>query len=431
MTTAFIPFMVEIFLGGFALIAVVLIAFKRSMPYEKIYFSPLAFIVLISYIQMPAKFYIPAPFVDKTPIAMLLTVLILATMGVAVCPKRCRDEPESFVFILLSVLGLVTMVSASHLMALYVGIELATFPVLAWIALRRDNSRALEGALKYFVLSALASGIMLFGMALIFCGGFSLSYPGLLEAQINPLFLIGVCLVLVGLMFKLGLAPFHFWLPDVYQACTVRQAAYISISMKIAAVGAMIGLVTALDTFFNGLWPYIFGTAGVLSVLVGSFAALWQKNLKRLLAYSGISHMGFIAFTWMGVSSVNTISGLFYLGVYLMSLVVVWKILIFLEDKEGEEIDQCRDLSGLAQTHPRQAFWMTVALVSLMGLPPLPVFFGKLRVLLILVTEQYLWLAVFLVMMTVVSAFYSLRLIRYIYFCPPEEMISGHLGSAQ
>ena len=418
-------YLIEIILALTALVSVGLIAFRKPLPFVRWFFPALALITIALFLLKGSSLWIYDHFTSKTLFKHMCIFVILSISAIAECARQCRENPESFVFIVLSVLGLVTMVSAKHFLTLYVGIELATFPVLAWIAIRRENGLALEGALKLFVLSAIASGVFLFGVALHYCQMGSLDYwvfLNLNEANFMPpvrpflndvplISRVGFSFILVSLLFKVGLVPFHFWLPDVYQGSTMRQVAFMSTAMKVAAFAV-------LANIFREFLMVDFTSLALLSIVVGFFGALYQKNIKRLLAYSGIGHAGFIV---LGIDTNFFAFG--YLIGYVFSLMIVWQVLISLRRESDYEIELCSDLKGLGKRHPYTAAFLTLALLSMMGMPPLPVFWGKLIVLGLLVSKQMIWLAVLCMLMSVVAAYYTLRLIYYMYFCEDEKSL--------
>ena len=343
---------------------------------------------------------------------------------------------EMFTLSLFALLGMFVMISGNNFLVIYLGLELLTLSSYALVALRRDNATATEAAMKYFVLGAMASGFLLYGLSMLYGATGSLEITSVFKAvnsgQIKHQVLVfGLVFIVAGLAFKLGVVPFHMWIPDVYQGAPTAITLMIGGAPKLAAFAICIRLLVegllplAID------WQQMLGVLAVGSLLIGNLAAIAQTNLKRMLAYSTISQMGFVLLGLMsGVVNGNTLSAanaysssMFYVITYVLTTLASFGIILLLA-REGFESEEIADLAGLNQRSPLYAGVMAICLFSLAGVPPLVGFYAKLSVLQALVASgqaPYIWLAIFAVMMSLVGAFYYLRVVKVMYFDPPQE----------
>lgn len=356
--------------------------------------------------------------------------------------SRGLYKGEFYTLSLFALLGMNVMVSATHFLTLYIGLELMSLALYALIALQRDNPKASEAAIKYFVLGALASGLLLYGISMIYGATGSLYLGQVLEAAYTgkanaQLILLGVVFIVAGLGFKLGTVPFHMWVPDVYQGAPTAIAMIVGSAPKLAAFGFMFRiLVMGLGTSFAD-WAPMLGLLAVASLLVGNLAAIMQKNLKRMLAYSTISHMGFILLAFMGNSSGNSTgfeAALFYTVSYVFMSMVAFGILIALSNK-GFECENLDDIKGLNQKNAWYAFLMLLAMFSMAGIPPMLGFYAKFAVLKSLMAQgdllstagesvhamTYYGLTIYAVVMSLIGAFYYLRVVKAMYFDSQEH----------
>jgi len=350
-------------------------------------------------------------------------IAVMLTVAYAQPYLASRDmlKGEFFTLTLFATLGISIMCSANHLLVVYLGLELMSLSLYALTALRRDHAQATEAAMKYFVLGALASGFLLYGLSMMYGATGTLEIPRIFErigtGRINhDVLVFGVVFVVAGLAFKLGAAPFHMWVPDVYQGAPTAVTLLIGGAPKLAAfaltmrllVEGMLGL--AVD------WQPMLVVLAVTSLAVGNLSAIAQTNLKRMLAYSTIAQMGFLLLGMCaGVVSGNTLSGanaysssLFYILTYVLTTAGTFGLILFLS-REGHESEEIRDLAGLGQRAPWLAGVMTVFMFSLAGVPPMVGFHAKLSILQTLVTTNlpfHLVLAVVAVLFSLVGAFY-------------------------
>jgi NADH-quinone oxidoreductase subunit N len=354
---------------------------------------------------------------------------------------------ELFMLSLFALLGMFVMISGNNFLVLYLGLELLTLSSYALVALRRDDLKATEAAMKYFVLGALASGFLLYGLSMVYGATGSLSLPEVMQAIAGgeatlkgsqQVLILGLVFVVAGLAFKLGAVPFHMWVPDVYEGAPSVVALLIGGAPKLAAFAIVIRLLVEglLPLAFD--WQQMLAVLAVLSLLVGNFAAIAQTNLKRMLAFSTISHMGFLllgllAGVVQGDSSnaVNAYgSSMFYVITYVLTTLGSFGVILLLA-RNGFESDNISDLAGLNQRSPLYAGVMAICMFSLAGVPPLVGFYAKLSVLQALLASSqafYIGLAVFAVLMSLVGAFYYLRVVKVMYFDPPTQTAAIEAG---
>ncbi|KLT72855.1 NADH:ubiquinone oxidoreductase subunit N [Neisseria arctica] len=326
---------------------------------------------------------------------------------------------EFYILALFALTGMSVMVSAGHFLTAYIGLELLSLSLYAMIALRRDSGNAAEAALKYFVLGALASGLLLYGISMVYGATGSLEFASVLasahEGQSNIWLLrLGLVFIVVAVAFKLGAVPFHMWVPDVYQGAPTSVATFVGTAPKVAAVVfAFRILETGLGTVSQD-WAPMLAILAVVSLLVGNLAAIMQTNIKRMLAYSTISHMGFILLAFMA-GAVGFTAGLYYAIAYVVMGLVGFGVLMLLSN-EALECEEVSDLAGLNQRNAWYAFLMLLTMFSMAGIPPLMGFYAKFAVIKTLLEQGYVWLSVFAVVMSLIGAFYYLRVVKVMYF---------------
>ncbi len=342
---------------------------------------------------------------------------------------------EFFTLSIFALLGMSVMISGNNLLVIYMGLELLTLSSYALVALRRDNATATEAAMKYFVLGAMASGFLLYGMSMLYGATGSLDITAIFKAissgQIRHQVLVfGLVFVVAGLAFKLGAVPFHMWIPDVYQGAPTAITLMIGGAPKLAAFALVMRLLVEgmLPLAFD--WQQMLLILAVGSLLVGNLAAIAQSNVKRMLAFSTISQMGFVLLGLLsGVVGRDSTtftanaysSSMFYVISYVLTTLASFGVLLLLS-RDGFESEEIADLAGLNQRSPLYAGVMAVCLLSLAGIPPLVGFYAKLAVLQALVASGqalHLYIAVFAVLMSLIGAFYYLRVIKVMYFDAP------------
>lgn len=334
--------------------------------------------------------------------------------------ERTLLRGEFYTLSLFALLGMNVLVSANHLLTLYIGVELLSLALYALIALRRDCAFAAEAAMKYFVLGALASGLLLYGMSMIYGATSTLNLTTLnhmlrLGEGNAVLLVLGLVFVVAGLCFKLGVVPFHMWVPDVYQGAPTAIVLLIGAAPKLAAFVFFFRLLAqGLDALIAD-WQAMLAIVAVLSMALGNLAAIAQTEIKRMLAYSTISHMGFLLLGFLVGSAQGYGAALYYTLVYVLMTLVAFGVILLLSHN-GVECEKLSDLKGLNQRHSGYAALMLLAMFSMAGIPPLVGFYAKFVVIRSLLEAQLTLLAVYAVIMALIGAFYYLRIVKLMYF---------------
>lgn len=344
---------------------------------------------------------------------------------------------EFYTLAMFAAVGMSVMISASHFLTAYVGLELLSLALYAMIALRRDNAQAAEAALKYFVLGALASGILLYGISMVYGATGSLQFAEIFQAaQVGTvngwLLKLGVLFIVAGVAFKFGAAPFHMWVADVYQGAPTSVAAFVGSVPKIAATLFAFRILVSGLALQKGDWQLMFAGLAVLSLLIGNLAALMQSNIKRMFAFSTVSHMGFILLAFLG-SVIGIQAAIYYSVAYVLMSLAGFGVLMLIS-RAGHECENISDLAGLNQRNAWYAFVMLLVLFSMAGIPPLMGFYAKFAVLQALLGSAYVWatgVAVFAVVMSLIGAFYYLRVVKVMYFddATDSSSLGGDLES--
>ena len=332
------------------------------------------------------------------------------------------NKIEYPILILSSILGMMIMISSNDLIVFYMGLELQSLALYVLASFNRDNLLSTESGLKYFVLSALSSGLLLYGCSLTYGFSESTNFDQILinSTEFNYGTTFGIVFILVGLAFKISAVPFHMWAPDVYQGSPTSVTLFFAILPKIAALSVFIKFLYTPFANMNDQWQTIIVFISIASMIFGAVAAIGQKNLKRLIAYSSISHMGYALAGLATVTNQGIQSSITYISIYLVMNLAFFSCLFMLKrnDKYYENIE---DLSGLSKKHPILSFSLLIVLFSLAGIPPLAGFFAKFYVFLAVIEQSMYFLAIVGLLATVVAAFYYLRIIKIIYFDPEKE----------
>ncbi len=340
---------------------------------------------------------------------------------------------EFYALMLTSLLGALVLVMSNNLLTIYLGLELLSLPLYALIATLRDGTLGPEAAMKYFVMGAVASGFLLFGMSLVYATTHALTLPALMSALYHlPTFtlpsalplVMGLVLMLIAMVFKLGAAPFHMWTPDVYEGAPLPVTTFLSTVPKVAVLGMLIHLIiqNLTPALSSHLILEIIAGIAVLSLLLGNILAVVQTNLKRLLAYSTIAHIGFVGLA-LSVGVVGEQVALFYMVIYALMSVGAFGLLTLMNQNEGHrgERVELQDLQGLAKRNGWVALMFLLILLSMAGIPPFIGFVAKLQVLMLLISLGHLGLAIFALLMSVIGAYYYIRVIKFMYFDPVRE----------
>ena len=388
-----------------------------------------AFLTVRDFSTMPVLalggLFVDDPLSDVLKLFLYLTVATVLVYSRSYLRERGLFKGEFFVLALFALLGMMVMVSASHFLTLYLGLELLSLSLYAMVALQRESSVATEAAMKYFILGALASGMLLYGMSMVYGVTGSLALGDMAQALSDgtdlriPL-VFGIVFIVAGLAFKLGAVPFHMWVPDVYHGAPTAMTLFIGSAPKIAAFAFVVRVLGQGLESQVAEWRDMLVILAVLSMAVGNIAAIAQTNLKRMLAYSTISHMGFMLLGILAGSQNGYGSAMFYVLVYaLMSLGSFGMILLL--SRAGFESDKLDDFKGLNRRSPWLAFVMLLLMFSMAGIPPTVGFYAKLAVLQAVVEIGYVWLAVAAVLLSLIGAFYYLRIVKLMYFDAPHD----------
>ncbi len=369
-------------------------------------------------------------FVSDAMSTLLKLFILLATYFAFFYSKiylRERDlfKGEYFVLGLFAVLGMMVLVSAGSLLTVYLGLELLSLCLYAMVALNRESGTASEAAMKFFVLGALASGMLLYGMSMIYGSTGTLDLAAISEQVAgfesrNLILILGLVFVIVGIAFKLGAVPFHMWVPDVYEGAPTSVALFIGSAPKIAAFGMLMRLLVDGLSGLQEDWINMLVILSVLSMGVGNIVAIAQANLKRMLAYSSIAHVGFLFLGIVAGTNAGYSASMFYIIVYAFMSMGAFSMIVLL-GHAGFEADRIEDFKGLNERNPWYAFLMLILMMSMAGVPPFLGFWAKWAVLLEVVAAGMTWLAVVAVIFSIIGVFYYLRIIRMMYFEKAEE----------
>ncbi|MBW8760643.1 MAG: NADH-quinone oxidoreductase subunit NuoN [Burkholderiales bacterium] len=426
---------------------------RLGLTYWIAQISLLAFSLMHLYeLQLGRALYGMQRMVVIDPLGHLLAlsagIATMITMGFARPYLKSRDllKGEFLSLAMFSLLGVSVMVSANNFLVVYIGLELMTLSLYALTALRRDHAVSTEAAMKYFILGALASGFLLYGLSMMYGAAGTLDIPNVLEAlhkgTVNPQVLVfGLVFIVAGLAFKLGLAPFHMWVPDVYQGAPTAVTLLISGAPKLAAFGITFRILVEGLSGQAKDWEEMLIVLSVVSMSLGNLAAIAQSNLKRLLAYSAIAQLGFmlLGFTptvvdMKTVAAANAYSSaLFYIITYVLTTLGTFGLIMVLA-RNGFESEEISDLSGLGKRSPWIAGVMSLFMFSLAGIPPLVGFYAKFAVLQALVStgnQTYIVLAVIAVLLSLVGAYYYLRVVKTMFFDEPVDPspVRGETGA--
>ena len=375
--------------------------------------------------------------VDQFGQFMKLLVLLGSALAIVMSlnynEREGIDRFEFPILILFATLGMLMMISANDLISLYVGLELQSLSLYVIAAFRRDSTKSSEAGLKYFVLGALSSGMLLYGASMIYGFAGTTSFEALatlfsgpaLEANVGVI--VGLVFLLAGLAFKISAVPFHMWTPDVYEGAPTPVTAFFAVAPKIAAMALLVRTMIGPFGELFAQWQQIIILISIVSMLLGALAAIWQTNIKRLMAYSSIGHVGY-ALIGLAAGSEAGIRGIaIYMAIYLAMNVGTFCCILSM-CRQGRLVEGISDLAGLARTRPLVAAALAIFMFSMAGIPPLAGFFGKLYVFLAAVNEGLYALAIIGVLTSVIGAFYYLRIIKIMYFDEPEEGFDGTAG---
>ena len=373
--------------------------------------------------------------------ALFMKSLVLVGSAVTILMGLRYNEQQRIarfefpVLVMLSTTGMMVMISANDLITLYVGLELQNLALYVTASFDRDSSRSSEAGLKYFVLGGLSSGMLLYGLSLVYGFAGTTSFADLAHlfaagAPVSLGVIVGLAFIIAGLAFKISAVPFHMWTPDVYEGAPTPVTAFFAVAPKIAAIALFVRVMIEPFGPLIGEWRQIIVFISVASMILGSVAAIAQRNIKRLMAYSSIGHVGY-ALIGLAAGTASGIRGvLVYLAIYLFMNVGAWAVILCMR-RQGRMLEEISDLSGLSRTHPALALGLAIFMFSFAGLPPTAGFFAKLYIFLAAIDAHLTGLAVIGVVTSVVGAFYYFRVVKVMYFDEPvaafDHPIAGEL----
>ena len=437
---AFLPALPELFLCGAALVLLMVGTYTGRRAAGLVNWLAVGAFAVTLAMVLSSSFEVRVTFEgmfisDLFAVFMKTLVLVggVATLVMSM-PYMRREGMARFEFPILVVfatLGMLMMVSANDLIALYVGLELQSLSLYVIAAFKRDSVRSTEAGLKYFVLGALSSGLLLYGCSLIYGFTGTTSFEGLatvFHGGERPIgVLVGSVFLLAGLAFKVSAVPFHMWTPDVYEGAPTPVTAFFAAAPKIAAIALLIRVLMGPMHELIGDWQQIIIAISIMSMALGAFAAIGQKNIKRLMAYSSIAHVGY-ALVGLATGSADGVRGVIvYMSIYMMMTLGTFACILAMRRKD-RMIEQIDDLAGLSKSNPLMALALLIFMFSMAGIPPLAGFFGKLYVFLAAIESGLIGLAVIGVLTSVVGAFYYIRIVKVMYFDEAAEPFDRPVG---
>ena len=430
----FYPAAAEIFVAVMALVVMLASTFARSIARNLAYLLTQATLIVAAFITIFtmegevvltfSNLFISDLLGDVLKLMIYFSTAIALLYGRGYLADRKIDKPEYYLLALLMTLGMMVMVTANHMLPMYIGLEMMSLALYTMVAFDRDSARSTEAAMKYFVLGALASGLLLYGMSMVYGATGTLEFSGVAQALYNQtanqtVLMFGLVFLVAGICFKLGVVPFHMWVPDVYQGAPTAVTLVIATAPKLAAFAMAVRLLIWALFDIAEEWQMMLMLVAAASIVLGNLAAIAQQNIKRMLAYSGISHMGFMLLGLLaGVVegdrhfALNAYSSaMFYAISYVIMSLASFGMLILLS-RAGFEAENIDDFKGLNKRSSWYALMMLFVMFSMAGVPFFIGFFAKLSVLQAVVAAGYFWLAVLAVVMSVIGAFYYLRVVK-------------------
>ncbi len=370
--------------------------------------------------------------------ALFMKALVLLGSAVTILMGMRYNEEQGIarfefpVLVLLATTGMMVMISANDLITLYVGLELQNLALYVVAAFDRDSPRSSEAGLKYFVLGGLSSGMLLYGLSLVYGFAGSTAFADLARllaasAPVSPGLVIGLVFIVAGLAFKISAVPFHMWTPDVYEGAPTPVTALFAVAPKLAALALFVRLMIAPFGPLIGEWRQIVIFLAIASMVLGAVAAIAQHNIKRLMAYSSIGHVGYALIGLAAGTAAGVRGVLVYLAIYLFMTVGAWAVILCMR-RQGRMLEEIADLAGLSRTHPALALALAIFMFSLTGIPPAAGFFAKLYIFLAAIDAKLAGLAVIGVVTSVVGAFYYLRVVKVMYFDEPAGAFNSPIA---
>ena len=431
----------EIFLLS-AIVVVLLLDLFLTKPFKQVtyYLTQLSLLITailaFNLIGEPKTIIFSGSFVLDNMASIFKVFMAGSTMVALVYTRHYLTEHklfrgEYFVLVMLSMLGMMVMVSGYSLLTLYLGLEILSLSLYTLIAIARERAGAIEAALKYFVLGAIASGLLLYGMSMIYGISGSINITDIATFAANStlasremlILNFGLVFLVIGIAFKLGAVPFHMWVPDVYQGAPTSVTMFLSTVPKIAAVAMLVRILVDGMGAMHDYWSDLFMVMALLSIALGSVVALMQTNIKRMLAYSTISHVGFILLGFVTGVVEGYGAAVFYVLVYILMSMAAFGMIILL-NKQGFEADKISDFKGLSKHSPWFALMMLAIMLSMAGVPPFIGFYAKLFILQQVISEGFITIAVIAVVFAVISSYYYLQVVKSMYFEDSDNEIA-------
>jgi NADH-quinone oxidoreductase subunit N len=423
----------EIFLLS-AIVVVLLLDLFLTKPFKQVtyYLTQLSLLItailVFNLVGEPKTIIFSGSFILDNMASIFKVFMAGSTMVALVYTRHYLTEHklfrgEYFVLVLLAMLGMMVMVSGYSLLTLYLGLEILSLSLYTLIAIARERSGAIEAALKYFVLGAIASGLLLYGMSMIYGISGSINVVDIATFAANAtlasremlILNFGLVFLVIGIAFKLGAVPFHMWVPDVYQGAPTSVTMFLSTVPKIAAVAMLVRILVDGMGAMHAYWSDLFMVLALLSIALGSVVALMQTNIKRMLAYSTISHVGFILLGFVTGVVEGYGAAVFYVLVYILMSMAAFGMIILL-NKQGFEADKISDFKGLSKHSPWFALMMLAIMLSMAGVPPFIGFYAKLFILQQVISAGFITIAVIAVVFAVISSYYYLQVVKSMYF---------------
>jgi NADH-quinone oxidoreductase subunit N len=431
----------EIFLLS-AIVVVLLLDLFLTKPFKQVtyYLTQLSLLITailaFNLIGEPKTIIFSGSFVLDNMASIFKVFMAGSTMVALVYTRHYLTEHklfrgEYFVLVMLSMLGMMVMVSGYSLLTLYLGLEILSLSLYTLIAIARERAGAIEAALKYFVLGAIASGLLLYGMSMIYGISGSINITDIATFAANStlasremlILNFGLVFLVIGIAFKLGAVPFHMWVPDVYQGAPTSVTMFLSTVPKIAAVAMLVRILVDGMGAMHDYWSDLFMVMALLSIALGSVVALMQTNIKRMLAYSTISHIGFILLGFVTGVVEGYGAAVFYVLVYILMSMAAFGMIILL-NKEGFEADKISDFKGFSKHSPWFALMMLAIMLSMAGVPPFIGFYAKLFILQQVISAGFITIAVIAVVFAVISSYYYLQVVKSMYFEDSDNEIT-------
>ncbi len=426
------PAIPEMVLAGLAMVLLLFGAFRGERSTRQVTWLAVAALVAVFILDLsqggPPHFGFYGMFVSDT-FSRFMNSLVLIGSAITILIGLRYDEDERIarfefpVLVMLSTTGMMVMISANDLILLYVGLELQNLALYVAASFNRDSARSSEAGLKYFVLGGLSSGILLYGLSLVYGFADTTSFADLAHlfagpAPASPGVIVGLAFIIAGFAFKISAVPFHMWVPDVYEGAPTPVAAFFALAPKLAAFALFVRVLIEPFGPLAGEWRQIIFFLSVASMIFGAVAAIAQRNIKRLMAYSSIGHVGYALIGLTAATAAGIRGVLIYLAMYLVMTLGAWTVILCMR-RQGRMLEEISDLSGLSQTHPGLALALAIFMFSLAGLPPTAGFFAKLYIFLAAIDAKLIGLAIIGVVTSVVSAFYYFRVVKVMYFDEP------------